>query len=307
MAEANVSPKQAVIHLMKGVVPERRDEIDAFWSKYAPAVVLVEDARGIALAADKDHIEFNPKTMSVFWMIAFAGWRAIECYSPSVILAFQTGQTVADVLNKDAQLCDVERDYKERRAAAQTLIETGDAASAPWPPDLPRPGSDREGLPNDQCKVAFDLSCIAAAFTFFHEFHHVMLDCDGNRPPDRRVEEMACDVWARQFMTAKLESYANAKNLDFHEVLRLRSMGLAVAALILHEITPLLHHGGNCEYFAIVHRLRTLLDNTPLPAVDPFWIFVASLLIGIFRQKAVEINAPTMAPADLARHLLDRL
>ncbi len=108
-------------------------------------------------------------------------------------------------------------------------------------------------------------------------------------------------------MTVKLEGYARAKSLDFHEVLRLRSMGLAVAALILHEITPAFYHGGNCEYFAIVDRLRTLLENTPLPVNDPFWIFAASLLIGILRQKSIAIVVPAMGAADLARHLIDHL
>jgi hypothetical protein len=214
---------------------------------------------------------------------------------------------VADLVNKDDGLSDVERDYKERRAAAQTLIEVRDAESAPWPPDVPRPGVDRDAFRSNQYKVAFDLSCVAAAFAFFHEFRHVMLDRDGDRPPDRRVEEMACDIWAREFMTVKLEGYARANGRDFHEVLRLRSMGLAVAALILHEITPTFYHGGNCEYFGIVDRLRTLLENTPLPENDPFWVFAASLLIGILRQKGTAIVAPAMGAADLTRHLINHL
>ncbi len=292
---------------MKGAVPERCEEVDTLWAMYTPDVVVVENANSITLAADRNHIEFDAKTMSVFWLIGFASWKAIECYSPIVVLSFQTGQPVEDLLKRDDQLSDFERDYKERRAAAQRLIEVKDTASAPWPPDMPTPGVDRDALPNDQQKVALDLTCVATAFAFFHEFHHVMLDRDEKRPPDRRVEEMACDIWGRQFITAKLESYARTKNLEYHEVLRLRSMGLGVAAHILHEITPVLHHGGNCEYFAIAERLRTLLENTPLPPTDPFWIHIASLLVGIFRQKGIKIVAPAMHPADLARHLIDQL
>src|SRR5260370_6672929 len=159
MANPSVSPKEATVYLMKGVVPERSNEIDALWSKYAPALVLVEDVGRITLAADKNHIEFDAKTMDVFWLIGFSSWRAIECYSPLVILSFQTGQPVADLIKRDNGLPHVERDYKERRAATQTLIETKDAASAPWPPDLPPPRTQREAIRSEQYKVAFYLTC----------------------------------------------------------------------------------------------------------------------------------------------------
>jgi len=268
--------------------------------------VLVDEARRITLAADKDHIEFDAKTMRVFWLIGFSGWKAIECYSPLVALS-SAGQPVGDLIKGDVGLQDVERRYKERRAAAQTLIDAPDSHSAPWPPDIPFPGGDRNAFQSSQDKVTYDLTCIAAAFTTFHEFRHVMLDRDADRPADRRVEEMACDIWAREFMTVKLGAYARAHNHDYHEVLRLRSMGLAIAALILHEITPVLDHGGNREYFGVAERLRTLLDNTPLPPHDYFWIFAASLLIGIFRQKGIEIDAPAMSAVDLARHLIGGL
>lgn len=129
MTDASISPKQAVIFLMKGAVPERTAELDDLWTRYAPAVVLVDDAQRITLKADKDHIEFDAKTMDVFWLIGFGGWKAIECYSPLVICSAATGQPVADLIEDDHDLEDIERSYKERRAAAQTVIDA--ASSAP--------------------------------------------------------------------------------------------------------------------------------------------------------------------------------
>ena len=81
-------------------------------------------------------------------------------------------------------------------------------------------------------------------------------------------------------------------------------MGLALAALILHEITPVWDHGGNQLYFSVADRMQAILDNTPLPENDHFWVFVASLLIGIFRQKHVPIDAPPMSAYELARYLI---
>ncbi len=302
-----VSPKQAVINLMRGTVPERVPEIDSLWASYDPEVVLVANAKHVTLNATKVRIEFDAKTIDVFWLIGFAGWKAIECYSPHVVCSAATGQTVAELIRADQGLDEVERAYKERRGAAQTLIDTPDLDSAPWPPDLPRPSADRDALSGPQYKVAFDLTCLAVAFTLFHEFRHVMLDRDNARHDDRREEELACDVWAREFMTSNLASYAASHGHAFQDVLRKRSMGFALAALILDEITPVWDHGGNREYFSVAARLTAILDNTQLPDNDHFWRFAASLLIGILRQKHIPMDAPAVSARELARHLIDKL
>ncbi len=307
MTDDAVTPKDTVIALMEETVPERKDEIAALWKRYNPDVILVADAKRITLNADKDRITFDAKTMDVFWLIGFSGWKAIECYSPLVFCSASSSQTVADLIKIDDGLGEVEQAYKERRAAAQTLIDAADPALAPWPPDLPRPSADRNFLNDPQYQAVFDLTCLAVAFTIFHEFRHVILDSDNSRPRDPREEELACDVWAREFMTSKLAGYAEDNGHDYSQVLRKRSMGLALAALILHEITPVLDHGGNQLYFSVADRMRAILDNTPLPENDHFWVFAASLLVGILRQKHVPIDASAMSAYELARYLIAKL
>lgn len=305
--EYSPSPEEIVAALMEAAVPERRDEIRALWKRYHPEVIVAKNAKRITLNATKDRIKFDTKTMEVFWLIGFSGWRAIECYSPHVIVSAASGQTIERIIADDEELAEIERAYKERRAAAQALIDAADPATAPWPPDLPRPNPFRDAAYDPQYKAAFDLTCLAVAFTLFHEFRHVILDRDKQRPQDLREEELACDVWAREFMTAKLAAYAQDHGHDHHEVLRKRSMGFALAALILHEITPVWDHGGNNAYFSVRTRMQTILENTPLPDNDHFWVFAASLLIGLFRQKGQPISAPPMEPHSLARHLLAEL
>jgi hypothetical protein len=299
------SPEDIIKALMKGATPERSDEIDALWVKYHPKVVVADDGPGITLDATKDRIKFNPKTMDVFWLIGFSGWRAIECYSPLVVLSELFGKPLTDLFDDDSDLPEVERNYKERLAAALRLIDERDVNAAPWPHDLPRPSSDRNVIADPQYQAAFDLTSLAVAFTFLHEFRHVMLDFDDQRPKDRKEEELQADVWAREFMTVKLGDYATAHGHNYHEVLSKRSMGLALAALILHVITP--QHGGNCDYFSIKTRLTTLLHNTPLSDDDHFWCFAASLLVGIFRQRHLAFSPPPMAARALAEHLLNEL
>lgn len=306
METMNLQPPEDIIKaLMKGATPERDDEIDTLWGNYHPKVVVVDDGPGFILNATKDRIKFSPKTLDVFWLIGFSGWHAIECYSPHVVASARYQKTLLELFDDDSELPEVERAYRERLAAASRFIEERDVNAAPWPDDVPRPPADREVLTTPQEKAAFDLTALATAFTFFHEFKHVMLDFDGERPKDRKEEELQADVWAREFMTVKLSEYAKVHDHNYHEVLRKRSMGLALAALILHEVTP--QHGGNCDYFSIKTRLTTLLHNTPLPDNDHFWRFAASLLVGVFRQQHLTFASPPMAARTLAEHLLKQL
>jgi hypothetical protein len=307
MADQTVSPKQAVIAVMNGAAPERTDDIAQLWQDYDVPVVLIEHGGRITLNADKNRIAFDPKTMEVFWLIAFGGCKALECYSPLVICSAASGRTIDDLIKADVGLAQVERDYKERLAVARAFIEAPDPGAALWPPDIHRPRADRDASDDPQYRVAFDLACVAVAFALFHEFRHVMLERDNQRPKDLREEELACDVWAREFLTAKLASYAKQHGHDYHEVMRKRSMGLALAALILHEIRPVWDHGGNRQYFSIADRLRSMLDNTPLAENDHFAVLAASVLIGIFRQKHIPIDAPCMSACELTRYLIGKL
>src|SRR6266481_6512503 len=44
--------------------------------------------------------------------------------------------------------------------------------------------------------------------------------------------------------------------------------------------------------------------TTPLPRDDHVWIFAASLLIGIFRQKNIPLDASARDPANLAQYMV---
>ena len=57
-----------------------------------------------------------------------------------------------------------------------------------------------------------------------------------------------CDAWARLFLTEKLAKYAEDEGLSYEQVLKKRSMGLALGALILYEITSEKDRWGNSCY-----------------------------------------------------------
>lgn len=293
---------------MIGAVPEREQEIRDLWGKYDPEVELISDSKGITIQVLKGgKIAFNIKSIDVFWLIGFSGWLAIECYSPLVVCSEDLKQPIDTLLAADTGLSEVERAYKEHRAAAQTFIDATSIDWEVWPPEIMKPNAARHAQSDPNYQAAFDLTSLAVAFIFFHEFKHVMLERDGECPSDRREEELACDVWAREFMTAKLAAYADSHRHKYTEVLQKRSMAFALASLIIHEITPFWEHGGNKQYFSVKDRMQAILDNTKLPDSSHFWNFTASLLVGIYRQAARPIEEPGMKSKDLALRLVQTL
>lgn len=130
----------------------------------------------------------------------------------------------------------------------RSIIEEQNSGHATWPQDVPRPEANRETLGSQQEMAAFDLARLATAHVFLHELRHVKFLSDGDYPADRREEEIACDVRARSFLTDKVGIHAQPVGQAFTRVLDKRSMGIALGAMILHEITPESARWGTAEY-----------------------------------------------------------
>lgn len=301
------TPEQIVEGAMFEVAPERRGEMRRLWTQYKPQIEIVSTANLLTLNANGRRIEFDPNIWDVFWLIGFSAWRAIEAYAPHVSLSANQNRSLADLFAADDQLGVVEWDYRAGLAAAQRLIAPYTLNEAPWPPTIPRPTASRNSLTNAPDQVAFDLCGFAVVGALLHELHHVMLDQDKRRPSDRREEELMCDVWARDYMTAKLARYARLHGHAYRKVLEKRSMGLALLALILHEITPQWAHGGTTTYFSIADRFTALIDNTRLPSDSVFWLWTASLLVGVCRQRSISFDIVPTNACELTRNLIAKL
>ena len=69
MTNDAMTPRDTVIALMQGTVPERKDEIASLWQKYAPDVVLVADAK------DRD-------TLLSFYDFPAEHWKHLRTTNP---------------------------------------------------------------------------------------------------------------------------------------------------------------------------------------------------------------------------------
>jgi hypothetical protein len=301
------SDRTIVLYLLRGAVPERADEISGLWRQYGHAVEVAPSTKGVTMNADATRIEFDTKTIDSFWLLGFSAWRAIEVYSPALVIATLTGVPLDQALNIDEARGQYEFDYKQRIASAQSLIAAEQTGNIRWPADIPTPTDDRDGLGDDQHKAAFDLVAFALAFAFLHEFRHVMYCVDDNAPSTLAEEEIACDIWARDFMMSGLADYARAHGHNFAHVQQKRATGIAFAALIIHAMTPTHAHWGNRQYPPIAERLTAMISGYSLSASSSFWLVTACLLIALMRQENRPLDIVANSSQEMVEMLLDRL
>ncbi|MDH1561559.1 phage exclusion protein Lit family protein [Ectopseudomonas chengduensis] len=301
------SDKTIILNLLRGAVPERADEISGLWRKYGHSVEIAKDAKGVTMNANSKRIKFNIKTIEIYWLLGFSAWRAIEVYSPAVVVATMTGASLDDALNMDEERGQFEFDYKQRIASVHSLIAAEQPADISWPADIPKPIDIRDDLEDVQHKAAFDLVGLALAFSILHEFQHVMFCADKNAPSLRPEEEIACDTWARDFMMSGLADYAEKHGHSFTEVQWKRAAGITLAAVIIHAITPGHVRWGDQEYPPIAERLSAMIRGYNLPNPSSFWMFTACMLIALLRQENRPLDIVAKSNREMVEELLIRL
>lgn len=293
--------------LICGAAPERASEIAILWDRYRPDIHIVPDGAGVIMNANRHRIQFDFKTLDALWLIGFSGWRALETYAPHVLIATDNQQSIENIIRADGELGPFELDYKHRLRLAQDLIASDGTTAVMWPPDIPRPTADRDSLNGVEVQVAFDLTCMAVAYVFLHELRHVMFDRDGHRPAVPAEEELACDVWARGMLLDKLAVYASKHGHKYDELLNKRAIAMALASLILHMITPDHARWGNNDYPPVGERVAALVKDVPLRSSAAFWVFTASVLIGVARESHQVIDIIPDSASQLVDLLIGRL
>lgn len=108
-------------------------------------------------------------------------------------------------------------------------------------------------------------------------------------------------------MTSGLAAYAKKHGHNFAEVQQKRAMGIALAAVIIHAMTPTHAHWGNRQYPPIAVRLTAMISGYSLPAGSSFWPFTACLLIALMRQENRPLDVTANSDQEMVEALLERL
>ncbi|MCH8684458.1 phage exclusion protein Lit family protein [Pedomonas mirosovicensis] len=308
---AEPTDRTIVLHLLRGAVPERADDLSRLWLEHGHGVEVAPSAPGSTMNATSKRIKFDTKTIHFFWLLGFSAWRAIEVYAPALTLATATGVTLEAALNIDEERGQFEQDYRHRIASAQSLLNAAKTSEIDWPEDIPQPTAERESFGNGQDMAVFDLVALAVAFALLHEFKHVQaraLEAAEHTPEEDRQaaaeEEIACDTWAREFMTTGVAAYAASNGYSYAQVEQKRAMGIALAAVTVHAMTPRHAHWGNDDYPPIGDRLEAMIGGYNLPDASPFWVFTACLLISLMRQDGRRLDYTGSSFRDFVMTLL---
>lgn len=290
------SDKTIVLNLLRGVMPERDAEICRLWTQHGQEIEVVAASSGLAMNSTGKRIRFDTKTIDFYWLVGFAFWKAIEVYAPALEVTTCTGTTLEKALVIDEQRARYEADFKQRIAIGQMLIAAQGTADITWPDDLPEPTAYRDSLKGVQDQAASDLVAMALGFSFLHELRHVMFRFENPAMAlSRDAEEMACDTWARAFMTDKAAEYARNHEHDYVKVAQKRAMGIALAGAIIHAMTAPHDRWGSADYPPLTERLKAMIDGHTLAKDSWFWTFAACILIALLRQQHVRLDftAPT--------------
>ena len=301
------SNRTIVLHLLRGAVPERADDLSRLWVEHGHDVEVAPSTTGATMDATSRRIKFDTKTIDLFWLMGFAVWRAIELYGPAIALATCTASTIDNVLNDDEERPQLEFEYKQRIGTVEALLNVTTTDDITWPSDVPKPTDDRESLKDEQEKSAYDLVCLALAFALLHELRHVMFRKAGDAPKERYEEEMACDTWARATMISNLAEYARENGHTFAEVEQKRATGIALAAIVVHAMTSPVVRWGNEDYPPIAERLTAMIAGYSQPDDSNFWLYTACLLVALMRQDRRPLDMSPASYRELVETLLGLL
>jgi hypothetical protein len=301
----DVDPNTALKDLLVAAAPEQKLHLEGILRQYDLEVLVEPNSSDANLAATPGRIKFDNKTMQVYWLLGFAGWRVIECYTPAIIASLCGLGSLHDCLHSDTGLSELEGRYRERVHLARALLRATNTDRFEWPAEVPAVGTERNELaPQDQ--ATHDLTLISTAFAFLHELRHVIFFRDG-APPARAEEELSCDVWARDFLTARVGEYARTNGTSYERVLRKRSIASALGLLTLYETSDRWGDAGTEHYPPIADRMNAAMRGTPLQPNDPFWVYYAAVLVAILRHRNRAFDAAGASAMDYCEALVEEI
>ena len=293
--------------LIRAAAPEREGELATAWGSGESRMQLTDEAR-FDIGAWFGFIQLTEGALRQIWLLGYAAWRAIVAYSGIIaLLVLCRLPFVRDEVAGSHGQAQADAAVDELLAKARAFRVATDLDAEAWPKGVPEP-SEKNEFDNAQDKAAFDLLCIAGAYFFLHEIQHVRFEREGNKPPNPRDEEHACDRFAREFLLGNIDAYARSTGEPADKVMAKRALGIAVAKVLIMEITPAEQWPGSESHPSVGQRVREFLANLRDPMPDYFWISVASFLAAVCRTRGrlperIEFNTPQQ----LALQLADKL
>lgn len=220
----------AARNLFEGAVPERKDDLTEFWTKYRPRFSILEDVgpegRFVLDSGAYRDVRFNHRAMRAFWLGSFIAWEGYRAVAEGVV----------------AGSFDLSR-FCEMAECFERMLTEEDSAANPLPDGIPEPGTYLDASQYPQLRTASELATIAAGWALLHEVCHLRHQQEGTGaaladPPERwREEELSCDNFATKFLLDKISEYAAAESVSGEQVRLKREIGIYFAMFVMTLIS----------------------------------------------------------------------
>ncbi|MGE8228637.1 phage exclusion protein Lit family protein [Stenotrophomonas hibiscicola] len=225
--EHDAALQQVIRSTIQAIAPERAEELDSYWAHYDPEIQMASDGAGgegvVMQAGLYRFIQFNHRTMRLFWLSSFLLWEGYE----------------ATYRYAETGLTDTTR-FEELYDCFQATLHAADVDAVAWPAGIPSPGELVEHVEGEPGRVAGELAIFSVVWAFLHEVRHLMHQQDGTSaaaddPSAARQEELSCDRFATDFLLTGLPNYSaqTGQPLDLVQMKRQTSIYGALFAMAL--------------------------------------------------------------------------
>ncbi|WOA52332.1 phage exclusion protein Lit family protein [Dickeya solani] len=267
--------QDGVRNMFSGSIPERKKEIDDFWSYFDMNFQIHEDdhpdGKYIFDAGMYKFIRFNHRVLRIFWIGSFsamAGYIAIneslskkldefnkkrdtilEKYSHMGVMDFPDQLALNTLLNNFT--CEISNHDTVDFSFFNELIRCFENSTIdnlsdekPLPAGVPEPGVLPDKEKNPIGRATAEVAIIAAAWAFLHEVRHILHQQQGTSydpydftEEEAHAEELSCDEFATKFILDNIDDYCDQSGYDLDLVRKKRKLAIYIALFNLALLT----------------------------------------------------------------------
>ncbi|MDR2226864.1 MAG: hypothetical protein LBE52_12810 [Providencia sp.] len=169
----------------------------------------------------------------------------------------------------------------------KALLKTDNLDTVQWNYSIPYPYLGKPQ--DDNGMMAFDLICMSEAFNNLHEIKHIIIKED-NVCIEAHAEELACDLYARNFMLDKISKYCIDTSYDFDLVKSKRLMAVALSCSLFYMASSVNSWIDTEGHPSALKRIENLFNAMTIYDDDHACAYLVTMLIFVANAYEIELG-----------------
>ena len=258
--------------LLRGVAPERFDEVINSWETYQKVDrVQLMNSKNFMLHTIFEIVQTNSFTLTQIWFMSFIEWKAVQYYGNFIQQKLLENKPL-DI--NSLKIINEQCNFNTAINQASNLNTEGND----WPTDIPFPKENIIlGEKDTQTQAAYDFAIMSCGYVILHEIGHILFKNKSPKLADID-EEKECDAYARGIMIDKVEEYSNLNSYSSDMVRAKRLFGILCAKIFILINTSKEKWKASDSHPSIRDRLTKVLPYNSETVHDDFWKMSAALL-----------------------------